>query len=89
MPFGIAAAPGTFQELMGKVLEGIKFAVVYLDDILVFTDTTNKHYEVLNEVFSKVETASLRINPEKCHILKKEVKFLGHVLGCNIYSSRF
>ena len=81
MPFGIAAAPGTFQELMGKVLEGIKCAVVYLDDILVFTDTTNKHYEVLNEVFSKVEKAGLRINPEKCHILKKEVKFLGHVIN--------
>ena len=70
MPFGIAAAPETFQELMGKVLEGIKCAVVYLDDILVFTDTTNKHYEVLNEVLSKVEKADLRINPEKCHILK-------------------
>jgi len=81
MSFGIAAAPGTFQELIGKVLEDIKCAIVSLDNILVFTDTTNKHYEVLNEVLSKVGKAGLRINPEKCHILKKEVKFLGHVIN--------
>ena len=75
MPFWIAAAPGTFQEFMGKVLEGIKYAVVYLDDILVFTDTINKHYEVLKDVFSKV------VNLEKCHILKKEVNLLEHVIN--------
>ena len=81
MPFGIAAAPGTFQELMGKVLGRMKNAVVYLDDILVFTETINQHYEALNEVLEKVAYAGLRINPEKCHVLKPEVKFLGHIIN--------
>ena len=41
MPFGIAAAPGTFQELMTKVLEGMqnKGTTVYLDDILIYSKT--------------------------------------------------
>jgi hypothetical protein len=81
MPFGIAAAPGTFQELMGKVLGGTKCAAVYLDDILIFTETVDEHYKVLEEVLDKVAQAGLRINPEKCHILKKEVKFLGHIIN--------
>ena len=83
MPFGIAAAPGTFQELMGKVLNNTKGAVVYLDDILIFTESEQQHYKVLDEVLKKVEQAGLRINPEKCHILKKEVKYLGHIINKN------
>jgi len=81
MPFGIAAALGTFQELMGKVLENTKGAVVYLDDILIFTESEQKHYKVLEEVLKKVGQAGLRINPEKCHILKREVKYLGHIIN--------
>ena len=43
MPFGIAAAPESFQELMEKVIGTTKGALVYLDDILVFTDTVEKN----------------------------------------------
>ena len=81
MPFGIAAGPGTFQELMEKVVGTVKGALVYLDDILIFTDTIEKHYTVLEDVLRKIDQAGLRINPEKCHILKKEIKFLGHILN--------
>jgi len=82
MPFGIAAAPGTFQELMNKVLIGINGveALVYLDDILVFSKSMEEHMTRLNNVLSRIQTAGLRINPEKCSLLKKEVKFLGHII---------
>ena len=81
MPFGIAAAPGTFQELMTKVLGGIEQTVVYLDDILIFSKSLEQHYEALDKVLDQIGKAGLRINPEKCHILKTEVKFLGHVIN--------
>ena len=45
MPFGIAAAPGTFQELMTKILGDIHTdgTAVYLDDILIFTETIDRN----------------------------------------------
>ena len=81
MPFGIAAAPGTFQELMNKVLDKMKNTVVYLDDILIFTESKEQHYEVLDKVLKRITKAGLRINPNKCHILKEEVKFLGYIIN--------
>ena len=81
MPFGIAAAPGTFQEMMTKVVGGIKGATVYLDDILVYTKDREQHYIVLNQVLDNIRKAGLRVNPEKCQLLKREIKFLGHIVN--------
>ena len=81
MPFGIAAAPGTFQEMMTKVLGKIKGAMVYLDDILIYSRSKEKHYTILGEVLKAIEEAGLRINPEKCQIIKEEIRFLGHIIS--------
>jgi transposase InsO family protein/predicted aspartyl protease len=82
MPFGIAAAPGTFQELMTKVLQPIKKgASVYLDDILIATSTKEEHYKVIREVFERILQTGLRIKPAKCKMLRPEVKFLGHIIN--------
>ena len=81
MPFGIAAAPGTFQELMSKILGKMEGTCVYLDDILVFSNSKDEHYRKLSEVLDKIEKAGLKINPGKCHFLKEEIKFLGHIVN--------
>ena len=81
MPFGIAAAPGTFQELMTEVLKGIKSATVYLADILVFTESKEEHFEILEEVLERIRQAGLRMNPEKCQVFRTEVKYLGHIIS--------
>ena len=62
IPFRNTAASGTYQELMEQVLRSMKNAVAYLDDILVFTETTNQDYKALNEVLGKVGYSGLRIN---------------------------
>ena len=52
MPFGLSNAPAVFQELMAVVLRGIgTFAIAYLDDILVFSPTLEKHLRHLDVVF--------------------------------------
>ena len=76
MPFGIAAAPGTFQEMMNKVIGKIKGAMVYLDDILIFTETRDRHYEIIRTVLTAIKNAGLRVNPEKCQFLRDEIKLL-------------
>lgn len=85
MPFGIAAAPATFQELMHRVLGPLnwKEALVYLDDILIFSSTKEEHMERIRKVLQRIRESGLRINPEKCEFMKTEVKFLGHILDKN------
>ena len=81
MPFGIAAAPGTFQELMNEVIKGIRGAMVYLDDILIFSKSKEEHYQVIGQVLDRILAAGLRINPDKCTFMKEEIKFLGHIIS--------
>jgi len=83
MPFGIAAAPGTFQELMTKVLYGIKGAMAYLDDILIYSRNKEEHMRTLELVLDRILEAGLRLNPEKCKIFQTEIKFLGHILNAD------
>ena len=84
MPFVIAAGPGTFQEMMTKVLEDLMGALVYLDDILVYSKGKAKHVRILGKVLEKIGKAGLRVNPEKCHLLRREVKYLGHVIDKDV-----
>ena len=65
------------------MLQGIngKEAVVYLDDILIFSRTIEEHWDRLDNVLNRIQIAGLRINPEKCFMLKSEVKFLGHIIS--------
>ena len=50
-PFGLAQAPAYFQLLMNKVLEGLSYAMTYLDDIVIFSKTEEDHLRSLEEVF--------------------------------------
>ena len=52
VPFGLAQASSYFQLLMNKVLKGLKFAMIYLDDIIIFSENELQHLEHLETVFS-------------------------------------
>ena len=52
VPFGLAQAPAYFQLLMNKVLDGLDFAMPYLDDIIIFSSNELEHLEHLEEVFA-------------------------------------
>ncbi|CAK8694208.1 unnamed protein product [Clavelina lepadiformis] len=83
MPFGLCNAPSTFQHLMRVVLNGVEWngAIAYLDDIIVYGRTFNEHTERLENVFSRLRQAGLKLGPSKCKLLKEKVKFLGHVVS--------
>src|SRR6266542_459218 len=67
MPFGLTNAPATFQRLMNYVLHDYlnDFVVVYLDDILVCSDTFDEHINHLRKVFTKLREANLMIKLKK------------------------
>ncbi|CAF5221430.1 unnamed protein product, partial [Rotaria magnacalcarata] len=61
MPFGLTNAPATFQRLMDLVLGGLKWscALVYLDDIIVYSSTFQSHLQHLNSVLERIQSSGL------------------------------
>ncbi|XP_063240865.1 uncharacterized protein LOC134541372 [Bacillus rossius redtenbacheri] len=82
MPFGLKCAPATFQEMMTRVLEGYlgQFAMAYLDDVIVFSETWEDHVQHLALVLEWLATHHLTVASLKCHIGASKVEFLGHVV---------
>ena len=81
VPFGLAQAPAFFfQNLMNKVLKGLNFTVVYLDDIIIFSETPEQHLKHIQIVLTRLKQAKLSLKKSKCSFLKKELNYLGHLL---------
>ena len=80
MPFGVMNAPAVFQRLMQKVLSGLQFVSVYLDDVIVYSETLEEHISHLKTVFERLRTASLKLNPMKCKFVCDKVEYLGHLI---------
>lgn len=82
MPFGLCRAPATFQRLMDQVLRGLENNVgVYVDDIVIFSNTWDEHIRHLQEVFTRLMNANLTIRLKKCKFAMNECVYLGHVIG--------
>ena len=83
MPFGATNAPATFQRLMHDCLGelNMNWCIVYLDDIIIFSDTKEEHLKRLEAVFQKLMAAGLKLKPSKCFFFKDEIEYLGHVVG--------
>ena len=83
MPFGLTNAPAVFQRLMDAVLAGLAWEVclVYPDDVVVFSNTFERHIERLSLVFERLRKANLKLKPEKCRLFQRKIQFLGHVVS--------
>ena len=82
MPFGLHSAPATFQRLMDLVIgpEMDPYCFAYLDDIIVLGETFEHHLTLLQEVFRRLRSANLRLNPEKCQFGRRSLQYLGHLI---------
>ena len=86
MPFGLKNALAVFQRLMQRVLmglnpdEGPSFVSVYLDDVIVFSETLEDHLEHLRKVMERFVKPELKLKPSKCHFVCERVEYLGHII---------
>jgi ribonuclease HI len=82
MSFGLTNAPAYFMYLMNKVfMEYLdRFVVVFIDDILVFSQDQEEHEEHLRLVLQKLREHQLYSKFSKCDFWLKEVSFLGHII---------
>ena len=82
MPFGLCNAPATFQRTMDLVFGSLReFVGVYMDDVLVFSNTLAEHVEHLRIVDQKLSEELLYANPEKCTFAQPEVAYCGFIVG--------
>ena len=85
MPFGLTNAPATFQRLMESCLGELhlSWCIIYLDDIIVFSQTPEEHLIRLQAVFNKLKAAGLKLKPSKCELFRKQINYFGHAVGHN------
>lgn len=85
MPFGLKNAPSSFQRLMNIVLSGLQSTkcFVYLDDIVVYGSSLEEHNSKLVSVFNQLRRHNLKLQPDKCEFLHKEIAYLGHIISDN------
>ena len=68
--FGLAQALAYFQKLINDVLKGCNFAMGYLDDIIIYSRSEKEHLEHLEEIFTRLKAAGLKLKLEKCCFFK-------------------
>lgn len=85
MAFGLTNAPATFQRLMERCMGELhlKECLIYLDDIIIFSDSIESHFRRLDAVFKRLEKAGLKLKGTKCEFFQTQVNYLGHVVSQN------
>ena len=83
MSFGLTNAPACFSRLMSRVLQNLRWdiALLYLDDIIVFSKTFEEHLVNLSKVFDRLQNAKLTLKPTKCFFGREKIRFLGHIVS--------
>ena len=84
MPMGQSNSPSTFQRLMNRVFSQHdfgKFLAVYLDDVLIFSETEEEHLKHLKMVLKTLSTHQLYVKLSKCEFGRQEIEFLGQRIG--------
>jgi len=84
MFFGLTNSPAMFQAMMNDLLRDLvveEKVVVFIDDVMVATETEEGHDEIVEEVLKRLEENDLFVKPEKCVWKVREVGFLGVIIG--------
>jgi len=86
MPFGLTNAPRIFQRAIDDILrEQVgKTCHVYMDDIIIFSKTTEQHYKDIIVIIKILLNANMKISIEKSKFFKLETNFLGYVVSHNV-----
>ncbi|KAG6615283.1 Retrovirus Polyprotein [Phytophthora cinnamomi] len=80
---GISTAPDEYQSCMERILGDLPFVIVYLDDVLIFSENETEHLERLRIVFERLRQYDVTLNASKCKILRESVDYLGFTLTAN------
>ena len=82
IPFGLTNAPAKFQRYMEETVADFrdKFALPYLDDVIVYSKSLTEHLGHISQVLQRMKERGLKLNLSKCKFFQPSVKFLGRVV---------
>ena len=80
-PMGINSSPAAFQRLTEYILRGLKDTHVYLDDIIIASDTFAEHMRSVESVLARLRKYNLKINLRKAHFGHEETNYLGYKIS--------
>ncbi|CAC5395325.1 unnamed protein product [Mytilus coruscus] len=82
MPINLCNGVATFQRLIEYTLAGLNWqtCLIYIDDIIVFSDSFESHLSRLTDVLDRIALQGLKISSKKCSLFQKQVSFLGHIV---------
>ena len=86
MFFGLTNSPAMFQAMMNDLLRDLvveEKVAVFIDDVMIVTETEEGHDEIVEEVLRRLEENDIFVKPEKCIWKVREVGFLGVIIGEN------
>ena len=85
LPFGLSNAPATYQRLMEQCLGDLnmKICAIYLDDLIIFSNSLEQHLERLDTVLRRLKECNLKLSPNKCKFLQTKVRYVGHIVSEN------
>ncbi|GFX07479.1 retrovirus-related Pol polyprotein from transposon 297 [Trichonephila clavipes] len=83
MPFGLLGETPNFQKAIDIILKPVigRFAMAYMDDVIITSPSFNEHIHHLNQVFTLLRDAGLTLNKEKCHFARDKLKYLGLIIS--------
>jgi hypothetical protein len=83
MPFGLTNAPAIFQCIMNQILQPYlrKFVMVFLDDILIYSQTLEDHVQHLHLVLQTLQEHQLYLKYSKCSFAQNQLEYLGHIIS--------
>ena len=83
LPQGLTNSPSTFQRVMELIFGDLNLSevILYLDDVLVFSETFDEHLVRLDKVFSRITENGLKLKGSKCKLFQTSISHLGHVVS--------
>lgn len=85
MPFGLKNAPSEFQNIMNEIFNSYShFSIVYIDDVLIFSESIEQHWKHLSKFLQIVKSNGLVLSAKKIKLFQVNIRFLGF----NISQSR-
>lgn len=83
MPMGLTSSPHTWQSAINSIFHDMlgKEVHIYLDDLLLSSETFDEHTKLLDRVFARLREFNLKLKIKKTAFFKEEVEYLGHIIS--------